>query len=68
MTPAQERIGWLRTLISSYDSEHDWGADEDPTATQEMLRECHSLADDLEGQLPPEQPETTTEPDPSVPF
>lgn len=51
-TPERERLSWLTCLISSYKAEHDWEADEDPTASREMLREVCALADELERQLP----------------
>lgn len=36
-------VGWLKTLISSYQREHDFDADEDSGATQEMLSACEAL-------------------------
>lgn len=60
-----ERIGWLKTLVSSYrelreqlddaDLEDEY-ADPDPTATEEMLHACAALARELEAALP-QQPE-----------
>jgi hypothetical protein len=47
-TPERERLSWLTVLIKSYESEHDWRKDEDPSATREMLREVRLLADELE--------------------
>ncbi len=54
MTPDQEQVGWLRCLISSYRNEHDWEADEDPTATAEMIVECEHLAARLAAAIPEE--------------
>jgi hypothetical protein len=45
-------VHWLDQLISSYDSEHDWDADDDPTATMEMLHACGRLANLLRAVLP----------------
>ena len=68
-TPERERLAWLTILINSYDQEHDWANDEDPAATNEMLREVRSLADELEHKaLPaPETPEQSPIND-SIPF
>jgi hypothetical protein len=47
-TPERERLSWLTCLIVTFEREHDWTADEDPSATREMLAEVRALADDLE--------------------
>lgn len=57
----RERIGWLRSLLSDFRNlldeypEHDT----DPSATNEAMRECRALADDLERMLPPEVDQPT---------
>lgn len=57
---------WLRCLINAYDQEHDWDADEDSDATQEMLQECRALADAIERFW--ESPPVPSEPDDDMPF
>lgn len=41
------QVGWIKTLVTQYRQEHNWEADEDPTATAEMLREATHVADEL---------------------
>ena len=63
------RIGLIKTLCASYEQEHDFDADEDPTATYEMLSECRAIADELLAALPtPEPVVAPAERDPSMPF
>ena len=52
----RERLAWLRCLIVMYRDEHDWKGDEDPEATDEMLRECETLADEYAATIPPPVP------------
>jgi hypothetical protein len=46
-----EDISWFECLITEFEAGHDWDADEDPEAVQEMLRECRSLAARLRAML-----------------
>lgn len=41
------QIGWIKTLVTEHRKEHDWAGDEDPAATEEMLREASAVADEL---------------------
>ena len=52
-TVSHEKVGWLQTLISSYDQEHNWSGDPDPDATREMLAWCRLILDEMAGRLPP---------------
>lgn len=45
-------VGWLKTLIIAYDQEHDWDADEDPDATDEMLSTCRMILAELQAAHP----------------
>ena len=70
LTPAHEEAGWLECLIASYDQEHDWEADEDPSATLEMLVACRGILAELVAKLPdvpPGEPVTVAD-DSSIPF
>ncbi len=63
------RIGWLKTLAQSYESEHDFEADEDSSATWEMLGEVRAIHDELLAAMgePPALP-APVPPDPTIPF
>lgn len=69
-TVRRERIDWLRVLVGAYLDEHDFDADDDPTATYEMLRECRDLAAELEAELPAREPQPVVNPtgDDHIPF
>lgn len=40
-------LDWLQALIAQYDQEHDWDADADPGATQEMIIEVTAILAEL---------------------
>jgi hypothetical protein len=68
-TPERERLSWLTCLLNCYRQEHDWNADEDPSATAEMLAQVESLADELEAKAAPAPPiAPSCEADPDMPF
>lgn len=58
-------IDAIRTLASAYSNEHDWDADEDPSATSELLAEVDSLYAKLMAELGP-PPEPCDVPDPET--
>lgn len=43
----QNHLAAARALVGLYDSEHDWGKDEDPEATRALLAEVRKLCNDL---------------------
>lgn len=47
-----ESVVWLECLVSAYEEEHDWSADEDASATSEMIGRCKLLIGQLRGKLP----------------
>jgi hypothetical protein len=47
-----EHVRWLRVLVSSYDTEHDWDGDADPSATLEMLGACRAAVEELAQKYP----------------
>lgn len=62
------RIGWIKTLCSAYEQEHNYRLDDDPSATSEMLAECRALADEMIAALPSPEPEPVAAADPDIPF
>ena len=66
-----EDVEWLDILVGQFRSEHDWENDEDPTATQEMLAVCESIAFRLRMAAPPDRRIEEMQSgavDPSIPF
>jgi hypothetical protein len=61
-------VGWLDQLIAEYLAEHDFDADDDPSAIREMLAYCRQLADRLRAALPQPEPEPAAVVDPDLPF
>lgn len=63
------RIGWIKTLCSAYEQEHDWENDGDSSATHEMLTECRALADEMIAAMPkPDETVRVLVADPDLPF
>ncbi len=62
------RIGWLTTMATAYEDEHDWEADIDPDATREGLAEVRAIHDELIAALGVPEPVIVGESDPNIPF
>lgn len=65
---AVHHIGAIRTLCASYEAEHDWEADEDTSATREMLSECRAIHDKLISDLGEPPAVLYGVADPNIPF
>ncbi len=51
-------IDAIKALATAYSNEHDWDADEDPSATSDLINEADSLHARLLAELgPPPEPE-----------
>ncbi len=63
------KIDSLKVLASEYEREHDFDADEDPSATYDLLGEVRMLHTELLAKLGerPSPPEPLP-PDPNIPF
>lgn len=63
------RIGAIKTLACAYNQEHNWADDEDPSATNELIREVEAIHRDLLAKLGERPARLEPEPmDPNLPF
>lgn len=63
-----QRLQWLNCLIVSYRQEHNWDQDEDAGATEEMLRESHTILTTLLEVMGDRPERPPVKEDPEMPF